>query len=88
MTIIYIGDDCYPFTKNKHYEVIDHESWVDIDRETNIAFKNYDYKIEDDHGLIAWTKREFLFHEPGGIVKFKFISIEEWRELKLNELGI
>lgn len=79
MTIIYIGDDCYPFTKNKHYEVIDHESWVDIDCETNIAVKYYDYKIEDDHGLVAWT---------GGIARFKFISIEEWRELKLNELGL
>lgn len=79
MTIIYIGDNCYPFTKNKHYEVIDHESWVDIDCETNIAVKYYDYKIADDHGLIAWT---------GGIAKSKFISIEEWRELKLNEIGI
>lgn len=83
MNIIYIGDDCFPFTKNKQYEVIDYESWVDIDCETNIAVKYYDYKIADDHGLIAWT---------GGIDNkedgFKFISIEEWRELQLKELGI
>ena len=79
MNIIYIGDDCFPFTKNKQYEVIDYESWVDIDCETKIAVKHYDYKIADDHGLTAWT---------GGSPKFKFISIEEWRELKLNEIGI
>ena len=83
MNIIYIGDDCFPFTKNKQYEVIDYESWVDIDCETNIAVKYYDYKITDDHGLIDWTEGT-----TGGMTKFKFISIEEWRELQLKELGI